>query len=128
MFLQLVEQRHRLLLRKVDAQLFNDLIVVRTDGTELGVEVRQFGVVVHQRLVHFQHLELLPEEVRLQKDGFRIHVRFLVHRQEPVPFHIVEAHHYAVRLRIQFGISPILALLFHSSYSFNFMACPLFNL
>ncbi len=72
MFLQLVEQRHRLLLRKVDAQLFNDLIVVRTDGTELGVEVRQFGVVVHQRLVHFQHLELLPEEVRLQKDGIRL--------------------------------------------------------
>ena len=67
MFLQLVEQRHRLLLRKVDAQLFNDLIVVRTDGTELGVEVRQFGVVVHQRLVHLQHLELLSEEMRLQK-------------------------------------------------------------
>ena len=67
MFLQLVEQRHRLLLRKMDAQLFNDLIVVRTDGTELGVEVRQFGVVVHQRLVHFQHLEQRPEQQRLQR-------------------------------------------------------------
>ncbi|EXZ10583.1 hypothetical protein M073_1394 [Bacteroides fragilis str. DS-71] len=66
--------------------------------------------------------------MRLEKDGFRIHVGFLVHRQEPVPFHIIEAHHHTVRLRVQLGISPVLSLLFHSSYSFNFMVYPLFNL
>lgn len=94
------------------SQLFDYLIIVRTNGTELGVEVRQRGVVVQHRLVHLQYLELLPEEVRLEKDGFRVYVRFLVHRQEPVPFHIIEAHHHAVRLRVQLGISPVLALLF----------------
>ncbi|CDB83897.1 uncharacterized protein BN507_01027 [Bacteroides clarus CAG:160] len=120
MFFQLVEQRHRLLLRKMDAQLFNDLIVVRTDGTELGVEVRQFGVVVHQRLVHLQHLELLSEEMRLEKDGFRVQLRFLVHREKLVPFHIVEPHHHTVRLRIQFGISSVLAVLFHPIFFFQF--------
>ena len=126
--LQLVEQHHRLFLRKVDAQLFNDLIVVRAYAAELDMEIRQLGVVVQHRLVHFQHLELLTEEVRLEEDGFRVHVRFLVHRQKPVPFHIIEAYHHAVRLRVQLGISPVLALLFHTSYFFNFMACPLFNL
>ena len=94
------------------AQLLDNLIIVRAYTTKLGVEVRQLGVVVQHRLVHLQHLELLPEEMRLEKDSFRVHVRFLVHRQEPVPFHIVEAHHHAVRLRVQFGISPVLALLF----------------
>lgn len=63
--LQLVEQHHRLLLREVDAQLLDDLIVVRAYAAELGVKVRQLGIVVHQRLVHLQHLELLPEEVCL---------------------------------------------------------------
>ena len=56
------------------SQLFDYLIIVRADGTELGVEVRQLGVVVQHRLVHFQHFELLSEEMRLQKDGFRIHL------------------------------------------------------
>ena len=85
------------------------------------MEVRQFGIVVQHRLVHFQHLELLTEEVRLEKDCLRVHVRFLIHRQKPVPFYIIEAHHHTVCLRVQLGISPVLALL-HASYSFNFMA------
>ena len=48
-----------------DAQLFNDLIVVRAYAAELDMEIRQLGVVVQHRLVHLQHLELLSEEVRL---------------------------------------------------------------
>lgn len=55
------------------SQLFDYLIVVRTDATELCVKVGQLGRVVHHRLVHLQYLELLPEEMRLEKDGFRIH-------------------------------------------------------
>nr|DAV43032.1 MAG TPA: hypothetical protein [Caudoviricetes sp.] len=38
------------------------------------MEVRQFGVVVQHSLVHLQHLELLPEEVCLEKDGFCLHL------------------------------------------------------
>ena len=72
--LQSVEQRHRLLLRKMATQFFHGLVVVRADGAELGVEVRQLGMVLQHRLVHLQHLELLPEEVRLEKDGFRVHL------------------------------------------------------
>ena len=72
--LQFVEQRHRLPLRKVDAQLFYDQIVVCAYAAELGMEVRQFGVVVQHSLVHLQHLELLPEEVCLEKDGFCLHL------------------------------------------------------
>ena len=30
-------------------------------GTELCMKIRQFGVIVHQRLVHLQHLERLSE-------------------------------------------------------------------
>jgi len=33
------EQRHRLLLREVDAQLLDDLIVVRAYAAELGMEI-----------------------------------------------------------------------------------------
>ena len=42
---QLVEQHHRLLLREVAAQFLHDLVVVRADGTELGVEIGQPGAV-----------------------------------------------------------------------------------
>lgn len=55
-------------------QLFYGLIIIRADGTELGVEIGQLGCVVHHCLVYLQHLELLPEEVRLQKDSFRVHL------------------------------------------------------
>ena len=74
MLLQFVEQRHRLLFREVDAQLFDDLIVVRADGTELGMEIGQLGTVFQHCLIHLQYLELLTEEMRLEKDGFRIHL------------------------------------------------------
>ena len=33
-------------------QFLHDLVVIRTHGTELCMKIRQFGVIVHQRLVH----------------------------------------------------------------------------
>ena len=51
----------------MDAQLFNDLVVVCADGAKLRMEVGQLGAVIHQRLVHLQYLELLPEEMRHKK-------------------------------------------------------------
>ena len=49
-------------------QFLHDLVVIRTHGTELCMKIRQFGVIVHQRLVHLQHLERLPEEVRFEEN------------------------------------------------------------
>ena len=68
MLLQLVEQCHCLFLGKMQPQFLHDLVVVRAYRAELRVKIGQFGVVIHQRLVHFQHLERLSEEVRLQEN------------------------------------------------------------
>ena len=38
-------------------QFLHDLVVIRTHGTELCMKIRQFGVIVHQRLVHLKHLD-----------------------------------------------------------------------
>ena len=74
MFLQLVEQRHRLLLRKMDAQFLHDVVVIGAYAAELGMKVGQLGTVFQHCFVHFMYPELLSEEMRLQKDGFRIHL------------------------------------------------------
>ncbi len=109
----------------MDAQFFDDLIVIGSDRPELGMKVGQLGAVIHQCLVHLQRLELPPEEMRLEKDGFRIN---LLHREKPVPFHIVETHHHTVRLRVQLGIPPVPAALFHAAYHFNLTVYSLSNL
>lgn len=66
--LQLVEQRHRLFLGKMQPQFLHYLVVICTYCAELRMKIGQFGVVIHQRLVHFQHFERLSEEVRLQEN------------------------------------------------------------
>ena len=51
-------------------QLFYGLIIIRADGTELGVEIGQLGCVVHHCLVYLQHLELLfVSQLRHQRVG-----------------------------------------------------------
>ena len=45
-------------------QFLHYLVVVRAYRAELRMKIGQFGVVIHQRLVHFQHLERLSEDVR----------------------------------------------------------------
>ena len=77
--LQLIEQRHRLFLGEMQPQFLHDLVVIRTHGAELRVKIRQLGVVVHQRLVHLQHLELLPEEVRFKEYGLGVNTGFPEH-------------------------------------------------
>ena len=101
---QLEEQRHRLFLGIMAAQFFHDLVVIRAYRTELDMKVGQLGVVVHQCLVHRQHLERPPEEVFLQENRSGINTGFLIHGEKPVPFATVETHHHAVRLRVRFWI------------------------
>ena len=96
-------------------QFLHDLVVIRTHGAELRVKIRQLGVVVHQRLVHLQHLERLPEEVRLEENRPCIDTRFSEHGEETVVFLLVETDGVPVHRRIKFGISPCFAFpfLFH---------------
>ena len=54
------------------------------------MKIRQFGVIVHQRLVHLQHLERLPEEVRFEENRPCIDTRFSEHGEETVVFLLVE--------------------------------------
>ena len=65
-------------------QFLHDLVVIRTHGTELCMKIRQFGVIVHQRLVHLQHLERLPEEVRFEENRPCLDTRFSEHGEETV--------------------------------------------
>lgn len=92
--------------RKMQPQFLHDLVVIRTHGTELCMKIRQFGVIVHQRLVHLQHLERLPEEVRFEENRPCIDTRFSEHGEETVVFLLVETDGVPVHRRIKFGISP----------------------
>ena len=115
MLLQFIEQRHRLFLGKMQPQFLHDLVVVSPHGAELRMKIRQFGVVVHQCLVHLQHLERLSEEVRFEENRPCIDTRFSEHGEETVVFLLVETDGVAVHRRIKFGISPCFAFpfLFH---------------
>ena len=93
-------------------QFLHDLVVVRADSAELRMKIGQLGVVIHQRPVHFQHLERLPEEVRLDENRLGVNARFLEHGEETVVFRPVEADGVAVHRRINFGISPCLTFFF----------------
>ena len=104
--LQLVEQRHRLFLGKMQPQFLHYLVVICTYCAELRMKIGQFGVVIHQRLVHFQHFERLSEEVRLQENRLGVNARLLEHGEETVVFLLVETDGVAEHRRIEFGISP----------------------
>ena len=112
MSLQLVEQRHRLFLGKVRLQFFHNLIVVRADGAELRMKIGQLRVVIHQSPVHFQYLERLSEEVRLQENRPGVNARLLEHGEETVVFLLVEPDGVTEHRRIELGISPGLVLSF----------------
>ena len=103
---RMVEQRHRLFLGKMQPQFLHDLVVVRAYRAELRMKIGQFGVVIHQRLVHFQHFERLPEEVRFQEDRLGVNARLLEHGEETVVFLLAETDGVAEHRRIEFGISP----------------------
>jgi len=87
-------------------QFLHDLVVVRAYRAELRMKIGQFGVVIHQRLVHFQHFERLPEEVRFQEDRLGVNARLLEHGEETVVFLLAETDGVAEHRRIEFGISP----------------------
>ena len=65
------------------------------------MKIRQFGVIVHQRLVHLQHLERLPEEVRFEENRPCIDTRFSEHGEETVVFLLVETDGVPVHRRDQ---------------------------
>ena len=129
MFLQLVEQCHRLLSpKKWHAQLFNDLIVVRADGTELGVEVRQFGVVVQHRLVHLSApWTSARRNAPLRKTAFAY---TSIPRTSSGTCSI--PHHRSAPSRSASSDSTwdfsVLAFFFILLILFGLMVCPLFNL
>ena len=76
------------------------------------MKIGQLGVVIHQRLVHFQHLERLSEEVRLQENRLGVNAGLLEHGEETVVFLLVETDGVTEHRRIKFGISPGLVLSF----------------
>ena len=118
--LQLVEQRHRLFLGKMQPEFLHDLVVVRAYRAELRMEIGQSGVVIHQRPVHFQHPERLPEEVRLDENRLGVNARLLEHGEETVVFLLVETDGVAEYRRIKFGISPgLVSFLFHINFGFS---------
>ena len=93
-------------------QFLHYLVVICTYCAELRMKIGQFGVVIHQRLVHFQHLERLPEEVRLDENRLGVNARLLEHGEETVVFLFIETDGVAMHRRIEFGISPGLVLSF----------------
>ena len=74
----------QILFRKMRPEFHHHLIVIGADHPELGMKIRQPGVIIHQRPVHFQHSERLSEEVRFQENGLRTDTRMLEHREETV--------------------------------------------
>ena len=79
---------------------------------ELRMKIRKLGVVIHQRLVHFQHLERLPEDVRLQENRLGVNARLLEHGEETVVFLLAETDGVSEHRRIEFGISPAFVSFF----------------
>ena len=71
-------------------QFLHYLVVICTYRAELRMKIGQLGVVIHQRLVHFQHLERLSEEVRLEENRPCIDTRFSEHGEETVVFLLIE--------------------------------------
>lgn len=62
MLLQFVEQRHCFLLREMATQFLHDLVVVRADASELGMEVGQLRAVFQHRLDTFSTLNFCPKK------------------------------------------------------------------
>lgn len=107
------------------AKLSDRLIVVVADHAVLRMECGEFRAVVQQRPVRDQYTEGLPEKVRFQEHRPRVHAGFLIHGKKLLPFLIVEAHHYAVRLAALFRMPspfgsfiPVLFLV-HLYYGFS---------
>ena len=102
------------------AQFLHDLVVVRAYRTELRMKIGQLGVVVHQCLVHSQHLERLAEEVYLNENRPGVNARLLEHGEETGVFLLVETDGVAEHRRIRFGISPGLVSFFlHINLGFS---------
>ncbi|CCY05067.1 uncharacterized protein BN494_01419 [Eggerthella sp. CAG:1427] len=120
-FFQFVEQRHSLFLGKTAFQFLHDLVVIRADGSVLGVEIGQFRVVFHESFVHDQHLERLPEKVRLDENRPCGDSRFLEHREETVVFLLIETDGVSEYRRIVLGVpSPFLLPFFcHITLDFS---------
>ena len=96
----------------MQSQFLHYLVVIRTHGAELRMKIRQLGVIVHQRLVHLQHLERLPEEVRLEENRPCIDTRLSEHGEETVVFLLAETDGVSEHRRIEFGISPAFVSFF----------------
>ena len=91
-------------------EFLHDLVVVRAYRAELRMEIGQSGVVIHQRPVHFQHPERLPEEVRLDENRLGVNARLLEHGEETVVFLLVETDGVADTAGSSLGFLPVLFL------------------
>ena len=73
-----------------------------------------------ERFIHFQYLERLPEEVRLQENRLGVNARLLEHGEETVVFLLVETDGVTEHRRVKFGISPgLVSFLFHINFGFS---------
>ena len=69
--LQFVEHGECFPLREMGVQQLHDLIVIRSHGSELSVQLRQFGHVFQRSAVGFYHSEHVSEDPCLDKSRLR---------------------------------------------------------
>jgi hypothetical protein len=89
--------------REMDVKFLHYLVVVRTYGAELRMELRQFGNILQRSLVRFDDPERVVEHSCLDKSRLRHHARLLAHREEPGVFLSGEVHRVAKIRRVCLG-------------------------
>ncbi len=104
--LQFVEHGECFPFREMGVQQLHDLVVIRTHGSELSVQLRQFGYVFQRSAVGFYHSEYISEDPCFDKSRLRQQPRLLVHRQKSSVFFGREVYRETVNRRIIFRGRP----------------------